>query len=62
MVIRLEKDEEKKKAMTETALKETVPYYLTRLEAIVQKNKGYLALGRVRECPKFWKILTLLCS
>jgi glutathione S-transferase len=56
VVAHFEKDEEKKKTLKETALKETIPYYLTRLDAIVQKNKGYLALGKVRECPKFWKI------
>ncbi|RZC36261.1 GST N domain containing protein [Asbolus verrucosus] len=42
-----EKDEEKKKALKETVLNETIPYYLTRLDAIVQKNKGHLALGRL---------------
>jgi glutathione S-transferase len=55
VVAHFEKDEEKKKTLKETALKETIPYYLTRLDAIVQKNKGYLALGKVRECPKCWK-------
>jgi glutathione S-transferase len=47
VVAHFEKDEEKKKTLKETALKETIPYYLTRLDAIVQKNKGHLALGKL---------------
>ncbi|RZB40563.1 glutathione S-transferase [Asbolus verrucosus] len=42
-----EKDEEKKKTLKETAINETFPYYLTRLDTIVQKNKGHLAVGRL---------------
>ncbi|RZB66619.1 GST C domain containing protein [Asbolus verrucosus] len=38
-------------------LKETIPYYLTRLDAIVQKNKGHLALGRLT-----WIDLYFACS
>ncbi|RZC36777.1 GST C domain containing protein, partial [Asbolus verrucosus] len=52
-----EKDEEKKKALKETVLNETIPYYLTRLDAIVQKNKGHLALGRLT-----WADLYFSCS
>ena len=43
-----EQDSSKKESLKEKALKEALPYYLPRLEAIVQKNNGYLALGRVR--------------
>ena len=42
-----EQDAEKKKKLRETLLNETIPYYLQRLEAQAQKNKGYLVLGRV---------------
>ncbi|RZC32435.1 GST N domain containing protein [Asbolus verrucosus] len=47
----------KKKALKETVLNETIPYYLTRLDAIVQKNKGHLALGRLT-----WVDLYFACS
>lgn len=43
-----EADEDKKKKLRETFLNETSPYYLSRLESIVEKNGGFLALGRVR--------------
>jgi hypothetical protein len=33
----------------DTLNNETFPYYLGRLEAIAQKNNGYLALGRVSQ-------------
>ncbi|KAJ3663487.1 hypothetical protein Zmor_007744 [Zophobas morio] len=42
-----EKDESKKKTLIETAQKESLPYYLSRFEERVKKNKGYLALGRL---------------
>lgn len=42
-----EQDEAKKKALIEVASKETLPYYLPRLEAVVKKNNGHFALGRV---------------
>lgn len=42
-----EQDAEKKKKLRETLLNETIPYYLQRLEAQAQKNKGYLVLGHV---------------
>ncbi|EFA00385.1 glutathione S-transferase [Tribolium castaneum] len=45
--LRLETDEEKKKALLEQLFKETVPYFMRRFEALVQKNNGYLALGRL---------------
>ncbi|KAJ3663489.1 hypothetical protein Zmor_007746 [Zophobas morio] len=47
LAIHFEKDEEKKKTLLETAAKETIPYYITRLETIVQQNNGHLALGRL---------------
>lgn len=47
-IVRLEKNVALKKTMKEEALKETVPFYLSRLDALVQKNNGFLALGRVR--------------
>ncbi|KAJ3663079.1 hypothetical protein Zmor_007388 [Zophobas morio] len=42
-----EKDEAKKKVLIEAAKKDTIAFYLPRLEAIVKKNKGYFALGRL---------------
>ncbi|RZC34737.1 GST N domain containing protein [Asbolus verrucosus] len=45
--IRFETDEEKRKALRETAVKETLPYSLKPLEAFAQKNNGYLAVGRL---------------
>ncbi|KAJ3636073.1 hypothetical protein MTP99_008913 [Tenebrio molitor] len=46
-IVRLEKNVALKKTMKEEALKETVPFYLSRLDALVQKNNGFLALGRL---------------
>ncbi|KAJ3663478.1 hypothetical protein Zmor_007736 [Zophobas morio] len=43
----MEKDEAKKKALIETLKNDTFGFYLPRLEAEVQKNKGYLVLGRL---------------
>ncbi|KAJ3663479.1 hypothetical protein Zmor_007737 [Zophobas morio] len=42
-----EQDESKKKAAIETVKKDTFDVYLPRLEAAVQKNNGYLVLGRL---------------
>ena len=54
-----EQDESKKKAAIETVKKDTFDVYLPRLEAAVQKNNGYLVLGRVR--LKKSKILNRVC-
>ena len=43
-----EQDAAKKKVLLETAKKDFLGFYLARLEALVEKNKGYLVLGRVR--------------
>lgn len=43
-----ETDSAKQNALKEVLVKETLPFYLTRLDAIVKKNNGFLALGRVR--------------
>lgn len=42
-----ESDEEKKKALKEGVVNETLPFYFAKLDAVVLKNKGYLALRRV---------------
>ncbi|KAJ3663471.1 hypothetical protein Zmor_007730 [Zophobas morio] len=42
-----EQDPEKRQKLKDITLKETVPYYFSRLDAIVKKNNGYLALGRL---------------
>lgn len=42
-----ETDPERKKALSDTFYNETLPFYLTRLDAIVERNNGYLALNRV---------------
>jgi glutathione S-transferase len=47
MTIYHEKDQERRKTQMETASKETVPFYLSRFDAIVKKNNGYLAVGRL---------------
>ena len=47
MPIFYEQDEAKKKALIEVVSKESFPYYLPRLEAVVKKNNGHFALGRV---------------
>jgi hypothetical protein len=53
MTIYHEKDQERRKTQIETASKETVPFYLSRFDAIVKKNNGYLAVGRVRVFQNF---------
>jgi hypothetical protein len=52
MLFHYEQDEAKKKALKETAINETIPYYMGRFDALAEKNKGHLALGRVRVFPK----------
>ncbi|KAJ3663482.1 hypothetical protein Zmor_007740 [Zophobas morio] len=60
-VVRMEQDASRKKTMKEKSLNEIIPNYFTRLEAVVEKNNGYLALGRltwadlyfVSMCPGF---------
>ncbi|KAJ3636069.1 hypothetical protein MTP99_008909 [Tenebrio molitor] len=47
MLFHYEQDEEKKKALKETAINETIPYYMGRFEALAEKNKGHLALARL---------------
>ncbi|KAK5640387.1 hypothetical protein RI129_011198 [Pyrocoelia pectoralis] len=42
-----ETDEGIKESSKKTLLEETIPYYLTRLEAIVKKNNGHLAVGKL---------------
>lgn len=42
-----EQDQTKRKALIDTVIKESFSYHLPRLEAIVEKNNGYLALDRV---------------
>ncbi|XP_044269426.1 glutathione S-transferase-like [Tribolium madens] len=49
-----EQDEAKKKVIIENIKKDTLPYYLPRLEEIVKKNKGYLALGRLTWADFYW--------
>ena len=44
----MEQDETKKKTLVETVKNDVFGVYLPRLEAAVQKNKGYLVLGRVK--------------
>ncbi|KAJ3663486.1 hypothetical protein Zmor_007743 [Zophobas morio] len=53
-----EKDESKKKALIESAQKESLPYYLSRLEELVKKNKGYLALGRLTWADFYFATIT----
>lgn len=43
-----EQDEAIKESRKEPLLKETLPYYLQRLDAIAKDNNGHLAVGRVR--------------
>ncbi|XP_068916028.1 glutathione S-transferase-like [Tenebrio molitor] len=47
MLFHYEQDEEKKKVLKETAINETIPSYMGRFDALVEKNKGHLALGRL---------------
>lgn len=42
-----EPDEDKKNLIRAKNRKEDFPYYFERLNAVVGKNNGYLALGRV---------------
>ena len=43
-----EKDEEKKAAMKETFMKETVPEFVKRMEGLLEKNGGKYLAGEVR--------------
>nr|XP_023025843.1 glutathione S-transferase-like [Leptinotarsa decemlineata] len=52
-----EKNEEKKKALEETTLKEHVPFFLKKLEIHAEKNGGYLALNRIS-----WADIIFLCA
>lgn len=54
-----EQDEAKKTIIKDTLLKETVPYYLSRLDTIAQKNKGHLALGRVKDTKLLFIIVLI---
>jgi glutathione S-transferase len=47
-----ETDEAIKESRKEPLFKETIPYYLQRLDAIVKANNGHLAVGKV-ELAKF---------
>ncbi|KAJ3663469.1 hypothetical protein Zmor_007728 [Zophobas morio] len=47
MLVQWEQDAVKKRELKDTVLEEIVPYYLARLEALVEKNKGNLAVGRL---------------
>lgn len=42
-----EKDEIKKKAMLDTFMKETLPYYLNKFDEEVKKNSGYFVGGKL---------------
>ncbi|XP_071440034.1 uncharacterized protein [Hetaerina americana] len=42
-----EKDEKKKEEMTKTLKSETIPYYLSRLDAEVKKNSGHFVNGKL---------------
>jgi hypothetical protein len=53
MLFHYEQDEAKKKVLKETAINETIPSYMGRFDALVEKNNGHLALGRVRVFPKY---------
>lgn len=44
-----EPNEEVKNRLKEVALKESLPFFTQKLNEIVGKNKGYLALGRVNK-------------
>ena len=54
MLVQWEQDAVKKRELKDTVLEEIVPYYHARLEALVEKNKGNLAVGRVG----FWYVLS----
>lgn len=43
-----EQDESIKESRKGPLFKETLPYYLQRLDAIAKENNGHLAAGRVR--------------
>jgi glutathione S-transferase len=47
MLFHYEQDEAKKKVLKETAINETIPSYMGRFDALVEKNNGHLALGRL---------------
>lgn len=59
-----ETDPERKKALSDTFYNQTLPFYLTRLDAIAEKNNGYLALGRVSsELIKYFIFhLSIICD
>ena len=52
VTIFFEQDETKKEVLRQTVIKEHCPYYYSRLEKVVQKNGGHLALNRV-SCGNF---------
>ncbi|KAJ3663472.1 hypothetical protein Zmor_007731 [Zophobas morio] len=47
VTIFFEQDETKKEVLRQTVIKEHCPYYYSRLEKVVQKNGGHLALNRL---------------
>lgn len=47
-----EADEAAKAKKMEDVKKETIPFYLDKLDAIAKENNGFLALGRV--CSPFY--------
>jgi len=47
-------DEESKKKNTEVLKKETIPYYLDRLEEIVKKNNGHCACNKLTWADLFF--------
>ncbi|XP_044269427.1 glutathione S-transferase-like [Tribolium madens] len=53
-----EQDEAKKKVIVDNFKKDNLPYYLPRLEEIVKKNKGYLALGRLTWADFYWATIS----
>lgn len=42
-----QQDEKTKEEMKEKFIKETLPFYAEKLEAIAKENQGYLANGKV---------------
>lgn len=50
-------DEAIKAKQTEILFKETIPYYLDRLEAIAKANNGHLAVGKVSTPLIFFRFL-----
>ncbi|KAJ3663474.1 hypothetical protein Zmor_007733 [Zophobas morio] len=58
----MEQDAAKKKVVLEAAKKDIFGFYFPRLEAMVEKNKGYLVLGRLTWADFYFATIFTVCE